>query len=77
VRHVEHICQLVGSRRHVGLGTDADGGFSAARLPEGINLPSDYSKLIDELARLGWADADIRGFTSGNFLRLFPMLGGT
>ncbi len=77
VRHVEQICQLVGSRRHVGLGTDADGGFSAARLPEGINLPSDYSKLIDELTRLGWADADIRGFTSGNFLRLFPMLSGT
>lgn len=74
VRHVEHICQLVGSRRHVGLGTDADGGFSAARLPEGVNLPSDYGKLIDELARLGWTDADIRGFTSGNFLRLFPVL---
>ena len=74
IRHVEHICQLTGSHDHVGLGTDADGGFSAARLPDGIDTPSDYHKLCEGLHNLGWNDAAIAKFVSANFARVFGKL---
>ena len=71
--HIEHICSLVGHKRAVGLGTDADGGFSAARLPEGIDVPADYIKLCEGLRNRGWNDSDIGGFVSGNFARVVPL----
>jgi membrane dipeptidase len=67
--HVEHICNLTGSTRHVGLGSDADGGFSAARLPRGIDRPADYPRLLDALSQRGWSDADLGGFASSNWRR--------
>ncbi|HLH69140.1 MAG TPA: membrane dipeptidase [Candidatus Dormibacteraeota bacterium] len=33
VRQVEHLASVAGSAEHVGLGTDLDGGFSAAQAP--------------------------------------------
>ena len=72
VRHVEHICSLAGNRRHVGLGSDMDGGFSAARLPEGIDRPADLERLAEALSARGWSDADVRGFAFGNWARIFP-----
>ena len=73
--HVEHICQITGSRAHVGLGSDMDGGFSAARLPEGIDLPGDLHRLADTLAAgpFRWPDEDIAAFASANFCRLFRL----
>ena len=76
LRHVEHICELTGSRDHVGLGTDADGGFSAARLPEGIDTPSDYGKLCEGLRGMGWNDEAVSKFVTRNFARVFPGLLG-
>jgi microsomal dipeptidase-like Zn-dependent dipeptidase len=59
----------------VGLGSDMDGGFSAARLPQGIDLPSHLYVLGDALAAapFRWPDADIVAFASGNFSRLFRL----
>jgi len=73
--HIEHICQLTGSHDHVGLGTDADGGFSAARLPEGIDTPSDYHKLCGGLRERGWNDEAVGKVVSANFARIFGKLG--
>jgi len=70
VAHIEHICNLAGGRANIGLGSDMDGGFSAARMPEGINHPRDLVKIADALAARGWSDADIRGFAFENFARL-------
>ncbi len=67
VAHIEHICDIAGHRRGVGLGSDLDGGFSAARLPAGIERPADLSRLAECLARHGWSDEDIRGFAWGNW----------
>lgn len=71
VRHVEHVCEIAGDRRHVGLGSDMDGGFSAARLPRGINTPSGLVKLADALASRGWSDEEIRGFAWENWARFW------
>lgn len=72
IAHIERICDIAGDRRCVGLGSDADGGFSRLRLPEGIDGPADYHKLTDALAARGWSRADLHAFTTGNWQRIFP-----
>jgi membrane dipeptidase len=67
VRHIEHIAGVMGHRRGVGLGSDMDGGFSANRLPIGINRPGDLSLLIRALANTGWVDHDTAGFAWRNW----------
>jgi len=68
--HVERICELTGSTRHVGLGSDLDGGFSAARLPRGIDRAADMGKLLGVLGERGFSRADVEAFASGNWLRV-------
>jgi membrane dipeptidase len=71
VDHIEHVCILVGHQRCVGLGSDMDGGFSAANLPEGINLPQDLWMLAEALGQRGWGDSDIQTFAWGNWARFW------
>ncbi|MFO0831647.1 MAG: membrane dipeptidase [Phycisphaerales bacterium] len=71
VAHVEHICSLVGHTRAVGLGSDMDGGFSAATLPDGINSPGDLPLLLDALAQRGWTTEDLDRFAWKNWLDFF------
>jgi membrane dipeptidase len=71
IDHVDHVCQLAGNRGCVGLGSDMDGGFSALKLPEGIDGPADLPKLADELRRRGWPDSDIHAFAWGNWARFW------
>ncbi len=75
VNHIEHVCNVAGSRTHVGLGSDMDGGFSAARLPMGIDAPRDLERLPEGLAARGWNDSDINGFAFDNWARVFPQRG--
>lgn len=65
--HVERQCELMGNRTQVGLGSDADGGFSALTLPEGVNRPRDYEKLAEALQNRGWNDAEVEGFAWKNW----------
>lgn len=69
--HVEHICEIAGDRRCVGLGSDMDGGITANDLPEGINTPSDLPKLTDALRVRGWSDDDLGAFRYGNWARFW------
>jgi membrane dipeptidase len=75
--HVERQCDLIGNRRQVGLGSDADGGFSALMLPEGIDRPKDYVRLAETLRARGWTDAEIQGFAWGNWTAFWRAAGGT
>jgi len=74
--HVEHICALVGHTRAVGLGSDMDGGFSAMEMCEGVEKPSDLTKLTEGLAKRGWTDAQIAGFARENWRRVIRSVGG-
>lgn len=69
--HVERMCELMGGRTRIGLGSDADGGFSREHLPEGINAPADFVRLADTLAARGWSDDEVRGFAHGNWERFW------
>jgi membrane dipeptidase len=71
VRHIEHICEVTGGTNFVGLGSDMDGGFGADELPQGINTPSDLSKISEALRDHGWSDSDIDGFTHQNWLNFW------
>lgn len=69
VAHVQRVCELTGSHLHVGLGSDADGGFSAARLPAGIDRPADLHRLADALGRAGWTCTQVEDFAWRNWSR--------
>jgi membrane dipeptidase len=71
VRHVERIREIHGHERGVGLGSDADGGFSARGMPEGIDRPRDFDRLALALLARGWGDEAVGGFAWGNWARFF------
>lgn len=71
VRHVEHVCEVAGNRVCVGLGSDMDGGFSALKLPEGIERPADCDRIARALLAAGWSEAEAAGFRYGNWLRFW------
>lgn len=71
VAHLDHICELVGHTRAVGLGSDMDGGFSGACLPEGVETPSDLVLLLEGLRELGWSEDDIERFAFRNWSEFF------
>jgi membrane dipeptidase len=71
VRHIEHICQLTGSKNHIGLGSDMDGGFGADGLPEGINTPTEMARITEALAENNWTEQEIAGFMHANWQRFW------
>ncbi len=70
VNHMDYICQIAGSARHVGLGSDFDGGFGLDAAPSGIETIADLQKLTDVLAARGYSDDDITAIMGGNWMRI-------
>jgi membrane dipeptidase len=64
--HVDHIRKTAGID-HVGLGGDFDG---ITTVVQGLEDVSTYPRLIAELLRRGWTDADIGKLTWHNLLRV-------
>jgi membrane dipeptidase len=67
--HMDHICQLAGSARHIGIGSDLDGGFGREQCPMDLDTIADLSRLPDMLAARGYAAADIELIAHGNWVR--------
>jgi membrane dipeptidase len=67
--HVDHICQMAGDARHVGLGSDFDGGFGLSGVPAGIDTIADLQKLGPVLASKGYNDEQVAAVLGGNWLR--------
>lgn len=68
--HADRVAHIMGHRLGVGLGSDMDGGFPASRLPQTIDRPAHLQRILDELTRRGWADADVRAFAWDNWDRV-------
>ncbi|HET6546534.1 MAG TPA: dipeptidase, partial [Rhodanobacteraceae bacterium] len=67
--HVEHVRDVAGVD-HVGLGSDFDGiDFTVS----GLEDVSKFPNLLQELARRGWSDADLRKVAGENFLRVLDV----
>ncbi len=70
VDHVEHVCELAGNTRHAAIGTDLDGGFGQEQSPRDMDTIADLQKLVPEMQRRGFEEADIQAILSGNWIRL-------
>lgn len=70
VRHVQHICDIAGSARHVGIGTDFDGGYGMESIPAELDNVADLARLGEALAHVGFNDTDVKNYLGGNWLRV-------
>jgi membrane dipeptidase len=68
VDHMDHICQLTGSAKHVGIGSDLDGCFGTEQTPADLHSIADLTRFPALLSERGFASDDIRGVMGGNFL---------
>ena len=66
--HVDHICQLLGSVDHVGIGTDLDGGFGTEQSPGDLDTIADLNLFFDILRQRGYDGGDLEKIASGNFI---------
>lgn len=66
--HIDHICQMAGDARHVGIGTDFDGGFGVQSAPAEIDTIADLRKLIPLLAEKGYSEQDIAAVMGLNWV---------
>ena len=69
IDHMDHICQLAGNARHIGIGTDLDGGYGREQSPCDLDTIADLQRLPELLAARGYSEDDIAGVMHGNFLR--------
>jgi membrane dipeptidase len=70
VAQIDTVCQMAGDTRHVGIGTDFDGGFGVESVPHEIDTIADLPKLAPQLAEKGYNEEDIQRIFSGNWLRV-------
>lgn len=76
VDHIDHICQLAGNANHAGIGTDLDGGFGTEQCPVDLDTISDVATVAECLRDRGYAEVDITGIMSGNYLRFLESAWG-
>ena len=69
VDHIDRICQLAGDAKHVGVGSDLDGGFGYEQTPIGLHSIAELSRLEGLLTDRGFGDHEVDGILSGNFIR--------
>ena len=66
--HIDHICQLAGNAKHVGIGTDLDGGYGNEQTPMDLNSIADLQTLPGLLRQRGYSQDDIEGIMWRNFV---------
>lgn len=71
VRHLSHLCDLAGNTKHVGLGTDMDGGLGRDQIPREIITAADLPKVVDALSGAGFDDVAVRDILGENWMRFF------
>lgn len=69
VDHLDHICQLAGNCRHIGIGSDLDGGYGREQAPYDLESIADLQKFVGLLTKRGYSQEDIEQIMHGNFLR--------
>jgi membrane dipeptidase len=70
VLHIQHVCDLAGDARHIGIGSDFDGGFGMESVPREMDTIADLQKFGDALSAAAFSDADIANILGGNWVRL-------
>ena len=68
VAQIDYICQIAGDARHVGIGSDFDGGFGLQSVPAEIDSIADLGKIGDHLIEKGYSEEDIAAVLGQNWL---------
>ena len=69
VEHIDHVCQVAGSARHSGIGSDLDGGFGREQTPTDLETIADLQRIPELLRARGYGEEEVRGIAHGNFIR--------
>ncbi|WP_143304906.1 dipeptidase [Chitinophaga vietnamensis] len=69
IDHMDHICQIAGNARHIGIGSDLDGAFGKEQCPYDLETIADLQSIPQRLAKRGYSATDIEGVMHGNWLR--------
>ncbi len=69
VDNIDHICQLAGNSKHVGIGTDLDGAFGKEQSPSDLDTIADLQSLPEKLKDKGFKQTDIEQIMHKNFIR--------
>lgn len=72
--HIDHICQIAGDARHVGIGTDFDGGFGYPAIPQELETIADLQKLADILTEKGYQSDDIAAILGRNWQHILEKI---
>jgi membrane dipeptidase len=71
VDNIDIVCQMSGNVKHVGIGSDLDGGYGNEQTPVDLNRISDLQRLQAMLSERGYSTADIEAIMHGNWIRFF------
>jgi membrane dipeptidase len=69
IDHMDHVCQIAGNARHVGIGSDLDGAFGTEQTPADLETVADLARVPDLLRARGYSEADVALVAHGNFVR--------
>ncbi len=67
--HLDHICQIAGNARHVGIGSDLDGAFGTEQTPQDVQSIADLARVPELLTARGFSAEDVTAVAHGNYLR--------
>ncbi|MEO5592127.1 MAG: membrane dipeptidase [Chitinophagaceae bacterium] len=76
IDHMDHICQLAGNCRHIGMGSDLDGGYGKEQCPYDLDTIADLQKIPLLLNKRGYSGSDIENIMHGNWLRFLKQAWG-
>ena len=66
--HVDHVCQLLGTSQHTGIGSDLDGGFGTEQTPSDLETIAGLDRFVAILRRRGYNNDAVQGICHRNFL---------
>jgi membrane dipeptidase len=69
VEHIDHVCQIAGSARHSGLGSDLDGAFGREQTPTDLDTIADLARIPKLLKARGYSEENVTLVAHGNFVR--------
>jgi membrane dipeptidase len=69
IDHMDHICQIAGNAKHIGIGSDLDGAFGREQCPYDLESIADLQKIPNLLKKRGYSDQDVEKVMHKNWLR--------
>jgi membrane dipeptidase len=71
IAHIKWMCDLIGDAKHVGLGTDMDGGLGREDIPHELTTAADLPRVGEALSEAGFDDEDVARIMAGNWIQFF------